>query len=142
MRAVGGLLVVGSSLHESKRVELQLRGRAGRQGDPGETLMLYDVNDPYIAVYSLGGMCGSAQVLHMCCRAWCRETWEPAMMRRTQQIVHHCVHHCPDGHCAGEVSRKSHNDRHCGRPVVELKPKLWAKDLADISGYLNTKPSP
>lgn len=36
VRQAGGLLVVGTSVQESKRIELQLRGRAGRQGDAGE----------------------------------------------------------------------------------------------------------
>eukprot|EP00798_Chlamydomonas_sp_ICE-L_P024836 gene24836-10487_t len=51
VRDVGGLLVIGTSLQESKRVELQLRGRAGRQGDPGETAMICDAEDPVLKVY-------------------------------------------------------------------------------------------
>ncbi len=42
-------------MQESRRVELQLRGRAGRQGDPGTTLMMYDSQDPYIAVQNSMG---------------------------------------------------------------------------------------
>ena len=33
----GGLYVIGSERHESRRIDNQLRGRSGRQGDPGET---------------------------------------------------------------------------------------------------------
>ena len=36
--ARGGLLVIGTTMHESRRIDDQLRGRAGRQGDPGETV--------------------------------------------------------------------------------------------------------
>lgn len=36
----GGLLVIGTERHESRRIDNQLRGRAGRQGDPGDTLFL------------------------------------------------------------------------------------------------------
>jgi hypothetical protein len=39
-------------LQESKRIELQLRGRAGRQGDPGETLVLVSLEDPLIQQYA------------------------------------------------------------------------------------------
>jgi hypothetical protein len=38
--------VLGTSLQESGRIEAQLRGRAGRQGDPGTTQMMFDVTDP------------------------------------------------------------------------------------------------
>ncbi|KAI8472415.1 MAG: SecA DEAD-like domain-containing protein [Monoraphidium minutum] len=46
VRDAGGLLVLGASLQESGRIEQQLRGRAGRQGDPGTTQMMFDVTDP------------------------------------------------------------------------------------------------
>ena len=51
VREKGGLLVVGTSMQESQRVELQLCGRAGRQGDPGQTLMIYDIADPLMIVH-------------------------------------------------------------------------------------------
>jgi preprotein translocase subunit SecA len=43
--ALGGLLVVGTNRHESRRVDRQLRGRAGRQGDPGETRFFVSLKD-------------------------------------------------------------------------------------------------
>ncbi|KAF8056768.1 secA [Scenedesmus sp. PABB004] len=51
--AAGGLLVLGTSLQEGERIELQLRGRAGRQGDPGTTQLLFDVSDPLIANFGM-----------------------------------------------------------------------------------------
>ncbi|GIM07841.1 hypothetical protein Vretimale_11907 [Volvox reticuliferus] len=53
VRAAGGLLVIGTSLNESPRIELQLRGRAGRQGDPGETKMLLDCVDPLMVMFGM-----------------------------------------------------------------------------------------
>lgn len=47
----GGLLVIGTSVNESRRVEQQLRGRAGRQGDRGSSVMMYDAMDSKIATY-------------------------------------------------------------------------------------------
>ena len=38
VREVGGLKVLGTERHESRRIDNQLRGRSGRQGDPGEVL--------------------------------------------------------------------------------------------------------
>ena len=49
VREKGGLLVIGTSFQDSRRSENQLRGRAGRQGDPGESLMMYDMVDPVLA---------------------------------------------------------------------------------------------
>ena len=43
--ALGGLLVIGTSRHESRRVDRQLRGRAARQGDPGETRFFVSLED-------------------------------------------------------------------------------------------------
>ena len=43
--ALGGLYVIGANRHESRRVDLQLRGRAGRQGDPGESRFFVSLED-------------------------------------------------------------------------------------------------
>lgn len=40
-----GLLVISTAIQDSRRSVNQLQGRAGRQGDPGETLTFYDFND-------------------------------------------------------------------------------------------------
>ena len=45
MKKKGGLLVLGTNMQDSRRSENQLKGRAARQGDPGETLMMYDIED-------------------------------------------------------------------------------------------------
>jgi preprotein translocase subunit SecA len=42
----GGLMVIGTGLHESRRIDDQLRGRAGRQGDPGGSRYFLSLNDP------------------------------------------------------------------------------------------------
>ena len=39
--AAGGLKIIGTERHESRRIDNQLRGRSGRQGDPGESTFLY-----------------------------------------------------------------------------------------------------
>ncbi len=46
--ASGGLLVLGTNRHESRRIDNQLRGRAGRQGDPGESRFIVSVQDDLI----------------------------------------------------------------------------------------------
>ncbi len=44
--ALGGLLVLGLNCHDSRRIDNQLRGRAGRQGDPGESQFFVSLEDP------------------------------------------------------------------------------------------------
>ena len=51
--ALGGLYVIGTNRHESRRVDLQLRGRAGRQGDPGETRFFLSLDDALLVRYGL-----------------------------------------------------------------------------------------
>ena len=48
VRAAGGLVAIITSLQETRRTELQLRGRAGRQGDPGETHLISHRDDPAV----------------------------------------------------------------------------------------------
>ncbi|WP_344315244.1 accessory Sec system translocase SecA2 [Fodinicola feengrottensis] len=45
---LGGLYIIGVGRHESRRVDNQLRGRAGRQGDPGESVFFVSVNDALV----------------------------------------------------------------------------------------------
>lgn len=50
---LGGLLVIGTNRHESRRVDLQLRGRAGRQGDPGTTRFFLSLEDDLLVRHGL-----------------------------------------------------------------------------------------
>jgi len=49
--AAGGLFVLGTERHEARRIDNQLRGRAGRQGDPGETQFFISLEDDLIRVF-------------------------------------------------------------------------------------------
>jgi preprotein translocase subunit SecA len=51
--ALGGLYVIGTDKHESRRVDLQLRGRAGRQGDPGESRFFVSLDDDLLVRYGI-----------------------------------------------------------------------------------------
>ena len=48
----GGLFVIGTERHEARRIDNQLRGRAGRQGDPGETQFFVSLEDPLMRVFA------------------------------------------------------------------------------------------
>jgi len=51
VKEVGGLFVLGSERHESRRIDNQLRGRAGRQGDPGKTQFYVSTQDDLMRIY-------------------------------------------------------------------------------------------
>jgi len=50
--AAGGLHIVGTERHESRRVDNQLRGRAGRQGDPGSSRFYLSLEDPLLRIFA------------------------------------------------------------------------------------------
>jgi preprotein translocase subunit SecA len=54
--ALGGLYVIGTARHESSRVDLQLRGRAGRQGDPGESRFFVSLDDELLVRFGLDAL--------------------------------------------------------------------------------------
>ena len=51
VRAAGGLFILGTERHESRRIDNQLRGRAGRQGDPGETRFYISLEDDLMRLF-------------------------------------------------------------------------------------------
>ncbi|MBQ5765787.1 MAG: preprotein translocase subunit SecA, partial [Clostridia bacterium] len=51
VRAAGGLCIIGTERHESRRIDNQLRGRAGRQGDPGETRFYVSLEDDLMRLF-------------------------------------------------------------------------------------------
>ena len=51
VRAAGGLFVIGTERHESRRIDNQLRGRSGRQGDPGETRFYISLEDDLMRLF-------------------------------------------------------------------------------------------
>ena len=58
-RALGGLKIIGTERHESRRIDNQLRGRAGRQGDPGESIFYISLEDDLMRLF------GSERLMNM-----------------------------------------------------------------------------
>ena len=52
VKELGGLAILGSERHESRRIDLQLRGRAGRQGDPGSSLFYLSLEDDLMRIFA------------------------------------------------------------------------------------------
>ena len=59
VRQAGGLFIIGTERHESRRIDNQLRGRSGRQGDPGETRFYLSLQDDIMRLF------GSERIMNM-----------------------------------------------------------------------------
>ena len=56
VRALGGLYVLGTERHDSRRIDNQLRGRSGRQGDPGESRFYLSLEDELLRLFATGAV--------------------------------------------------------------------------------------
>jgi len=56
VRKLGGLYVLGTERHESRRIDNQLRGRSGRQGDPGESRFYLSLDDELMRLFATGAL--------------------------------------------------------------------------------------
>ncbi|MGD0852015.1 MAG: preprotein translocase subunit SecA [Acidimicrobiales bacterium] len=56
VRSLGGLYVLGSERHDSRRIDNQLRGRSGRQGDPGESRFYLSLQDDLLRLFATGAV--------------------------------------------------------------------------------------
>ena len=66
-RAAGGLKIIGTERHEARRIDNQLRGRSGRQGDPGESRFYISLEDDLMRLF------GSERLMGVCSTRWaCR----------------------------------------------------------------------
>jgi preprotein translocase subunit SecA len=84
--SAGGLYVIGTNRHESRRVDLQLRGRAGRQGDPGESRFFVSLEDDLLVRFDVKSLIPARYLAERSDRAIA----SPVLARevaRTQRIV-------------------------------------------------------
>ncbi len=65
VRAAGGLFILGTERHESRRIDNQLRGRSGRQGDPGESKFFLSMEDDLMRLFGAERMMGIINALNM-----------------------------------------------------------------------------
>src|SRR5690606_29323763 len=63
--ALGGLHIIGTERHESRRIDNQLRGRAGRQGDPGSSRFYLSLEDDLMRIFGSSNIAGLMQRLGM-----------------------------------------------------------------------------
>ncbi|MEN8905262.1 MAG: preprotein translocase subunit SecA, partial [Clostridiales bacterium] len=65
IKELGGLYVIGSERHESRRIDNQLRGRAGRQGDPGSSRFFVSLEDPLLKIFGGKNVASTVDMLNL-----------------------------------------------------------------------------
>ena len=63
VKNLGGLFIVGTERHESRRIDNQLRGRSGRQGDPGSSVFYISLEDDLMRIFGGGSIDGMLKKL-------------------------------------------------------------------------------
>jgi preprotein translocase subunit SecA len=83
----GGLMVLGTERHESRRIDNQLRGRSGRQGDPGRTVFFLSLEDDLMRIFGSDRLDGMLQKLGMNEGEAIIHPWVSKAMERAQSKV-------------------------------------------------------
>ncbi len=83
----GGLCVIGTERHESRRIDNQLRGRSGRQGDPGLSLFFLSLEDDLMRIFGTGSMDKMLQRLGLKKGEAITHPWISRALEKAQQKV-------------------------------------------------------
>src|SRR5262249_9083863 len=85
--AAGGLYVIGTERHESRRIDNQLRGRSGRQGDPGRSKFYLSLEDDLMRIFGSDRMDGMLQKLGLQEGEAITHPWINKALEKAQQKV-------------------------------------------------------
>lgn len=84
---LGGLAIIGTERHESRRIDLQLRGRSGRQGDPGESQFYISLEDDLMRLFGPDRVAGVMDRLKLETGAVITHPWVTKSIERAQKKV-------------------------------------------------------
>ena len=87
IKNLGGLYVIGTERHESRRIDNQLRGRSGRQGDPGSTIFFISLQDELMRIFGGESIDGMLQKLGLKENESIDHPWINKAMERAQKKV-------------------------------------------------------
>jgi preprotein translocase subunit SecA len=87
VKKLGGLFIIGTERHESRRIDNQLRGRAGRQGDPGSTIFFISMQDELMRIFGGESIDGMLQKLGLKENESIDHPWINKAMERAQKKV-------------------------------------------------------
>ena len=87
VKKFGGLYIIGTERHESRRIDNQLRGRSGRQGDPGSTIFYISLEDDLMRIFGGKSIDGMLKKLGLKENESINHPWINKAMERAQQKV-------------------------------------------------------
>ena len=87
VKSLGGLFIVGTERHESRRIDNQLRGRSGRQGDPGSSIFYISLQDELMRIFGAESIDGMLKKLGLKENESIDHPWINKAMERAQQKV-------------------------------------------------------
>ena len=87
VKKLGGLFIIGTERHESRRIDNQLRGRAGRQGDPGSTIFFISLQDELMRIFGGDSIDGMLRKLGLKENESIDHPWINKAMERAQKKV-------------------------------------------------------
>ena len=87
VKSLGGLCIVGTERHESRRIDNQLRGRSGRQGDPGASIFYISLEDDLMRIFGGQSIDGMLKKLGLKKNESINHPWINKAMERAQQKV-------------------------------------------------------
>ena len=87
VKSLGGLFIIGTERHESRRIDNQLRGRAGRQGDPGNTIFFISLQDELMRIFGGDSIDGMLKKLGLKANESIDHPWINKAMERAQKKV-------------------------------------------------------
>ena len=87
VKSLGGLYIIGTERHESRRIDNQLRGRAGRQGDPGSSIFYISLQDELMRIFGGDSIDGMLKKLGLKENESIDHPWINKAMERAQEKV-------------------------------------------------------
>ena len=92
VKDLGGLFIIGTERHESRRIDNQLRGRSGRQGDPGNTIFFISLQDELMRILVEDSIDGMLKKLGLkenesIDHPWINKAMERAQKKRLKQEI-------------------------------------------------------
>ena len=87
VKDLGGLYIIGTERHESRRIDNQLRGRSGRQGDPGSSIFYISLEDDLMRIFGAKSIDGVLKKLGLKKNESINHPWINKAMERAQQKV-------------------------------------------------------